>query len=125
MKQCPRCSQTFADDMAFCLSDGTPLVARVEQQEEPTLVRRPRAASLRGGAGIGSVIKWIIGGALALVILAVLAGAALWILWPRERTETATNISATVTPSPRLSPSPAAKSTDQVQSSPLRDERAN
>ena len=33
MKQCPKCRTNYADDtLRFCLEDGTPLVASVEQE---------------------------------------------------------------------------------------------
>lgn len=38
MKTCPTCQREFADSLAFCLDDGTPLVVRSRSDSEPTLV---------------------------------------------------------------------------------------
>ncbi|MBX7174775.1 MAG: hypothetical protein K1X72_27615 [Pyrinomonadaceae bacterium] len=40
MKQCPQCRQNFADDIHFCLSDGTPLVWFDDAPEEITVIKQ-------------------------------------------------------------------------------------
>ncbi len=40
MKQCPQCHQNFADDIHFCLSDGTPLVWFDDLPEEITVIKQ-------------------------------------------------------------------------------------
>lgn len=43
MKQCPQCRTTYGDELNFCLSDGTPLLAIGDP--EATVIRKPRQGS--------------------------------------------------------------------------------
>lgn len=40
MKQCPRCHETFPDDLNFCLQHGTPLIA-VQDDDKTWLLQEP------------------------------------------------------------------------------------
>jgi len=131
MKRCPRCSQVYSDEMAFCLSDGTPLVPGSDEPEEPTVVRSSRPASATAaGPGLGSIIKYLAAGVLLLTILFVLGAAFLWIFWPREKTLTSVNnISTTnsdaLTPTRTPVATPISTPFTQVRETPIRDDRKN
>ena len=133
MKRCPRCSQVYSDEMAFCLADGTPLAPGSDEPEEPTVVRSSRSTSPTpavAGPGFGSIIKYLAAGVLLLIILLVLGAAFLWIFWPRDRTIiAANNISTTnsdaVTPTRTPISTPTSTPFVPVRETPIRDDRKN
>lgn len=87
---CPQCGRTYADDMIYCLQDGSalsPEPASAAAGEEPTVVRAPRrtgpaiAANLSGRRSTGW-LKWAIPAVLLLIVAAVAAIAAVLFLRP-------------------------------------------
>ncbi|MGD9560749.1 MAG: hypothetical protein AB7F88_01035 [Pyrinomonadaceae bacterium] len=71
--------------MSFCLSDGTPLVALLDEPDEATVVRSGRshkAAETAAGTGIG--LKVLAAAIVLLLGFMVLGGVTLWIFWPRD-----------------------------------------
>jgi len=106
MKQCTTCRQTYSDDMLFCLSDGTPLVALLDEAEQPTVVRStPTIPTAKSTDGSGSMFKYIAAALGALLILVLIGGvAAVWFLWPRsgttEANTSAKNDAAATSPTP-------------------------
>ena len=89
---CPQCGRTYADDLIYCLQDGSALAPEpnsAAEPEEPTVVRPPRRA---GGApmtsGMGPAgrsagwVKWAIPAALLLLLAAAAAVAAILFLRP-------------------------------------------
>ena len=118
MKRCPHCSQTYSDDLRFCLADGTPLAQIVPITEEETLVRptapaHPTIVQPRR-RGVSPVFMYLSVGLLLLLFL--FAGAfGLWMLWPRDNSvaantevsKKAANSSASQTPTPEKTPSPS------------------
>ncbi len=88
MKRCGSCNQTYADDMMFCLSDGTPLGVMLDDVEQQTVVR-PSIATVAIPAAttaptVASSAKYFVAGTAFLLLFGfiVLASAAL-IYWPR------------------------------------------
>jgi hypothetical protein len=85
MKRCPKCSHVYADDMSFCLSDGTPLVALLDDPDEPTVVRPLRKEAVTQPAAASGLWLKILAAVVVLFFgLIVVAGVAAWILWPRD-----------------------------------------
>ncbi len=83
MKNCPQCHQRYADDISFCLSDGTPLLA-AGTPEEVTVIKpfpiaesppvsppssRRRTFYLLGFLFAGLILLLVIGAALGLFLL--------------------------------------------------------
>lgn len=71
MKRCPKCQQSFSDEYAFCLSDGTSLVSDLDSSSEETLVRPSpyiQQPTQPGKQGFGSVFAYLAVGLLALLI---------------------------------------------------------
>ncbi len=85
MKRCPRCSQIYTDDLSFCLSDGTPLIALLEEPEQATVVgsgRQKHAAQSTASSGLW--LKLLAGLAVLVFGFIALGGIALWVFWPRD-----------------------------------------
>jgi hypothetical protein len=83
MKRCPQCNHVYTDDMMFCLSDGTPLVALLDEPDEATVVRPGRKETVQPAGSTGLWLK-ILAACVALFFgFIVLAGIAAWIFWPR------------------------------------------
>jgi hypothetical protein len=121
MKRCPRCSQVYADDMSFCLSDGTPLVD-LQADPEATVVS-PRANEtdqptfVRSHADLETVVRpapktaiWpkvLLAGIVLLFGALGVGGIALWLFWPREVVVVVQNNANTPVQTPiTASPSP-------------------
>ena len=101
MKRCPRCGQIYSDELLFCLQDGSELLDQFDEQETPTVVRRPRDQA-------PSYLKYL---AIALVLLLVIgfAGAiGAYIVWNKLAGGGTTHQSPTPsqTPATRISPTP-------------------
>ena len=101
MKQCPKCSRTYADDtLAYCLEDGSTLVTQRDPQE--TLrIPSPRAtdwpsspASTPRPAYQTSQIKsrWPIYSLIGFVLLLLLAGAAGLLIFGYSRMAASTSV---------------------------------
>lgn len=85
MKRCPQCNHVYTDDMSFCLSDGRPLVALLDEQDEATVVRPGRKeAAAAPATRSGLWLKFLIAGVVLFLGFVVLAGIAAWVLWPRD-----------------------------------------
>src|SRR5215203_925759 len=89
MRMCPQCGRVYADDLMYCLQDGSALSPEppTVAEEEPTVVRAPR----RTGPAIASTIparrstgwlKWAVPAILLLFLAAVAAVAAILFLRP-------------------------------------------
>ena len=132
MKQCPRCTQTFPDDLNFCLEHGTPLIA-IHDDDKTWVLREPVPTI----TALGDVIEpgptvaaptpersrsWKVLSIVGLVLAICAYGAFRITLKWQEREERAsenTNSSTvpfnfvpavttpTITPSPTLAPSPS------------------
>ncbi len=110
MKRCPRCSQVYTDDLSFCLSDGTSLLAIDDGPDESTVIR-PRSGKSEGGTGL-----WfkVLAAAFALFLgFVILAAIAIWIFWrpgpifvPGNG-----NYPSTPTPTPARTPTPVPTAT--------------
>lgn len=116
MKRCPQCNHVYTDDLSFCLSDGTPLLALLEDQDQATVVRsanRGPAAAKPGGSLWLKVLAVL---AVLFFGFVVLAGIAAWVFWPRS-TDTNTNTgnnSNRASPTPTLSPTPVPSPTRTI-----------
>src|SRR5687767_12310445 len=89
MMMCPQCGRVYADDLMYCLQDGSALAAEPATiaEEEPTVVRAPR----RTGPAVASTIsprrsagwlKWAVPAILLLILAVVAAVAAILFLRP-------------------------------------------
>jgi len=129
MKRCPTCKRTFEDDsLAYCLDDGSPLVAETGPDSEATLVSPspsappptlvspyPPAVSPARPAPKRRVWPWVVGGLLLLfffvvVIVAVIAIPQI-VRKSQNRNRIVVNVptpkpSETSSPQPEESPSP-------------------
>lgn len=118
MKRCPHCSQTYSDELSFCLADGTPLAQIVPVAEEETVIRPTAPADPTivepRRRGVSPVFLYLTVGLLLMLFL--FAGAfGLWMLWPRDDSAAAntevskksSNSAATQTPIPERTPSPS------------------
>jgi len=110
MKRCPQCNHVYTDDLSFCLSDGTPLIALLEDQDQATVVRSANRGAGAGQSGGGLWLKVLAVLAVLFFGFVVLAGIAAWVFWPRP-TDSNTNISnnsniARPTLSPTATPAP-------------------
>jgi hypothetical protein len=129
MKECPNCKSIFADDLFFCLHDGSPLAELKEPSSLPTEVwpkatppaPRPRA-----------VWPYVIIGVLLLTSVG-LASVMLWMF--RERLSVSTDpnsnsnsvAAAAVSPTPLSTPvisSPTTKPTPTDETAPLKTDAA-
>jgi hypothetical protein len=81
VKTCPQCHQTYPDDLAFCLSDGSPL----SNPSEVATVVKPRTAPRSGWT---KLVIALLAGLLALSL--GITAAVLYFFWPR-RSETPAN----------------------------------
>ena len=78
MKECPQCHQRFADDLSFCLSDGTRLSDQINPASEPTLVlpapyvQQPVQIVRQG---VSPVFVYLLAG---VVVLIIGAGVIIW-----------------------------------------------
>ncbi|MCS6874451.1 MAG: hypothetical protein RML33_06510 [Acidobacteriota bacterium] len=122
MKICPRCLQTYADDLSFCLSDGIPLIEEQEYKllsqdqfflgKEETIQTgrltsaRTSTPTLRLELKKGLTSKWII---LVLAVMAFLSIAFLGI-WSFNKKQTL----STALPSPQATISLRKASSDTV-----------
>lgn len=130
MKQCPACRTTYTDDnLSYCLADGSTLT---ELGEQPTVIHQASGGGMRidvpqtihqpvqyvqptsGGGGMKAFL--IVGGVLAMVVLAVVGAAAI-IYFNRDSVSGLTNAT---TPTPQKSVSPTPDPTEK-----LRDQIAN
>jgi hypothetical protein len=89
MKMCPQCGRMYADDLTFCLQDGSVLAPEPPEAagEEPTVVRAPRrtepaVAHPRPASSSAGWLKWAIPAVLLLIVAAVVAIAAVLLLRP-------------------------------------------
>jgi len=129
MKRCPTCKRTFEDDsLAYCLDDGSPLVAETGPDSEATLVSPspsappptlvspyPPAVSPARPAPKRRVWPWVVGGLLVffffvVVIVAVIAIPQI-VRKSRNTNRIVVNVptpepSETSSPQPEESPSP-------------------
>jgi TolB-like protein len=95
MKRCPKCSRTYDDEtLNFCLDDGAWLVevttsgepaTAVLTSESPTRVHStevsfPPGSATTSGQNISSSRKFVIGSALALLVVAAAGFGAYWFL---------------------------------------------
>lgn len=108
MKRCPHCSHIYDDDMSFCLSDGTPLVALLDEPDEPTVVRAEKKPAAAASSNTGLLLKILAVGAILFFGLVVLAGVTAWIFWPRDITAVPGNGNNAnlTTPAPARTPTP-------------------
>lgn len=97
MKQCPRCNRTFADDLSYCLDDGTPLVG--PDASEDTLVR-PRPESQPSQRSTKAVVV----GVLGTILVVLLWGGIKLILWKLDHQADSGPTVATSTPTPAYDP---------------------
>ena len=106
MKSCPHCQRTFPDEYSFCLSDGTPLHAIPDMEEEPTVLRAA-ASNVERRSG-RSILVYILAALLSLSLGITVA--VLYFLWPRQPLlDTARNTnSSAASPTPTSIPSPSA-----------------
>lgn len=116
MKRCPQCNHVYTDDLSFCLSDGTPLLALLEDQDQATVVRSANRGAAAATSGGGLWLKVLAVLAVLFFGFVVLAGIAAWVFWPRS-TDTNTN---TGNNSNRASPTPTLSPTSTPVPSPTR-----
>lgn len=105
MKRCPQCSHVYTDDLSFCLSDGTPLVALLDEPDEATVLRSGRRdVSVQAQASSTLWLKILAACVVLFFGFLLLGGVAVWIFWPREIVVVPGNgngsNSNTVTPTP-------------------------
>lgn len=118
MKQCPACRTTYTDDtLYYCLADGNTLA---DLGEQPTVVHQASGGGMRvdvpqpiqqpvqyaqpaaGGGGMKAFL--IVGGVLAMVVMAVVGAGAI-MYFNRGSVSGVTNAQST-TPSKSVSPTP-------------------
>ncbi|HMQ03607.1 MAG TPA: hypothetical protein PKD26_06810 [Pyrinomonadaceae bacterium] len=126
MKRCPQCSQIYADDMRFCLSDGTPLISLLEEPDQATVIRSERSPVIRSKAG-ALWIKVLAGAAVLLFGCVLLIAGAIWFFWPRDRgvvsfNDNVSNL-AGLTPTPTQTRPPTPLPTATIAA--VNDDRAN
>src|SRR5215207_593353 len=110
MKICPQCRRSYADELSYCLSDGTPLADEPTlEPEEPTVVRPTpvRREKTKTGLIVLSVLAVILTLALGATI------GILYVFWPRQQVAQQTpangasaSPSSTPQKSPPATPSP-------------------
>lgn len=130
MKRCPQCSHVYTDDLSFCLSDGTPLIGLLEDQDRPTVVRSGDRSAAASQTGSGLWLKVLAVLAVLFFGFLVLAGIAAWVFWPVPTvSNTNNNIGsnlASVTPTPVStatplpSPSPTIASSTDINADDLK-----
>ncbi len=87
MKRCPACNSTYTDDLSFCLSDGTPLVGLLVDEQQTVVLPDTVVNRTSPAVGTGSSSVWKIVAAVAgmLLIFVLLGGAVVtWMFWPRN-----------------------------------------
>jgi hypothetical protein len=138
MKTCPQCGAAYADDMAYCLQDGTPLT---DTSDQPTVVipsrdtsptTRPAIQPVK--QGVSPVFAYLTVGLLALIVVG--GGIAAWKLIGKNansentRTDQASNKPA----APERSGSPGVRNgnsnkpaspTPEAELPPMTNEAAN
>ena len=139
MKRCPTCKRAFEDDsLAYCLDDGSPLVAETRPDSEPTLVSpapppgaqlpptqfakyEPATAQL-GGAPKRRVWPWIAGGVIVFFFFVIVIVAVIAIPQLVKKSQNSNRVvidvptpepSETSSPKPEESPSPSEAPTDE------------
>ena len=142
MKMCPQCGRMYADDLTFCLQDGSVLVPEPPEAvgEEPTVVRAPRRADATAPRTVparknSGWLKWAIPAVLLLIVAAVVAVGAVLLLRPMLVPSSNEQAAAPVNtpsrpqrpaenrpafPSPTSSPSPSPTPTPARTPSPSR-----
>ncbi|MGD9588853.1 MAG: hypothetical protein AB7Q37_02695 [Pyrinomonadaceae bacterium] len=112
MKRCPQCNHVYTDDLSFCLSDGTPLIALLEDRDPETVVRSTDRSQSPEPSG-GALWLKVLAGLLVLFFgFIAVVGILAWVFWPRDivigpGNNNASNISSpTPTPPATFSPTP-------------------
>ena len=126
MKRCPRCSQVYTDDMSFCLSDGTPLVALMQETDDATFVKKRAAGTVpEPAASSGLWLKILAAAVVVLFGFFLLAGIAVWMLWPRDVVVVPGNgnNSNVITPTPTRTPAPTPTSTANTNEANLKTQQ--
>src|SRR5215468_1538120 len=128
MKRCPTCKRTFEDDsLAYCLDDGSPLVAETGPDSEATLVTPtppapppptlvapyPAAVSPAGTASKHRAWPWVVGGLLVLFFFVVLIVAAIAIPQILKKSQNRNRVVVNVP-----TPEPSETSSPKLQESP-------
>lgn len=103
MKQCPKCTRTYADDsLAYCLEDGSTLVNLREAQETLRIPSPPRVTAWPSGPAPTPTAeyqtnngksRWPIYAFGGLVLLVLLAGAAGILIFGYSRMTASTSVS--------------------------------
>lgn len=117
MKRCPQCNHVYTDDMSFCLSDGTPLIALLEDRDQETVVRSTQRSEAPARSGGGLWLKVLAGLLVLFFGFVAVVGVLAWVFWPRDvvvgpGNKNGSNISSpTPTPLATISPTPLPTST--------------
>lgn len=120
MKRCPTCKRTFEDDsLAFCLEDGSPLVAESGPDSQRTLVspapapplptqsQYPPAVSSVAVRRKRPVWPWIVGGLLVFLFFVIVIVAAIAIPQVLKKSQNSNRVVINVpTPEPSETSSP-------------------
>jgi len=119
MKRCPTCKRTFEDDsLAFCLDDGSPLVAETGPDSQPTLVspapsplptqsQYPPAVPSVAAPPKRHVWPWIVGGVLVFLFFVIVIVAAIAIPQFLKKSQNSNRVVINVpTPAPSETSSP-------------------
>lgn len=122
MKQCPNCKKAYADDLFFCLDDGTelksiaavsptaPTVANIQVDRSPVTEIIPRVITTETKKS--SAVPYIAIGALAMLCIGLFVVLGLLYF---GRDQVATNDTKTAqTPTPGVSPTPVTQPTSVV-----------
>ena len=138
MKRCPTCKRTFEDDsLAYCLDDGSPLVAETRSDSDPTLVspspppvqqaptqfaQYDPVVSSFGATPKRRVWPWVVGGLLVFFFFVIVIVAAILIPQIVKKSHNSNRVvidvptpepSETSSPKPEPSTSPNEAPTDE------------
>ncbi len=117
MKKCPQCRAVYADDMAFCLQDGSALLIA---GEEPTVFFQNTAPNPTQKQGVSQIFAYLTVGLLALLVIGGAAGA--MILWNGKTADPPKNDSVIQNSEPpKITPTPNQPTPKPLTAEAVRD----